>query len=507
MAFNKIILPAGWDWAVPVASMVKLGHDGRMGPNDRYDFIKRAGDYGANIFQRQMDSIKFAKDEIPVHVIALGAKEAWGPNRNGDAFTEATLKQAHDTFVKHAHWFRNHKNKKEEGHPHYGVVKASAYNPQMRRVELLVGLPTTTKAAELLGCNGPADREFEKLSRGEDLAVSMACRVPYDVCSGCHNRARTRKEYCKEANCKFGGCSDNLTRLVKVGNDVHLLHVENPNPIFFDISDVYRPADRTAYAGRADWVKAAEDGYGIDGAKLAEEMGIHAPMSVALAQADVNIGDWHPRIAAQIKLAHALAAFESRPDLWYNDLVKRAFDTALQPSIDLASVGLDTTDREKLAASLGALADQRIILAMRDFARMTKRAELSEAATRCLNGVYRRMIADGTLEQSLSDNRYAPSTKLASFKHRQAAIRLAPVYSLEKDAVDSRCRQSVCRGLDIPNPKSTFGIEKNAHDSPDVEKLARDYACYKVSALCHISAFDSEFMLTARLSACQNQVI
>lgn len=507
MAMEKVISPSGWEMGVPVATMLKLGRDMRLGASDRKAFEKRAGAAGAHIFENQLDRVKFAKDEIPVHLIALGASEAWGPNRNGDAFTEATLKQAHDTFVKHAFWFRNHKNKKAENHPHYGIVKASAYNPQMRRVELLVGLPATKQAADLLGCNGPADREVEKLAAGDDIAVSMACRVPYDVCSGCGNKARTREEYCKAASCKYGGCYDNLTRLVKTAGDVHLLHVRNDRPIFFDISNVFRPADRTAYAGRADWVKAAHDGFfGTDGAKLAEDLGVKAPLSVILAQDAMPAGEWRPYLAAQIKLAHGLAALDQRPDT-FDAAVKRAFAADVQPDVDLDALELTGDRPEKVAAALGALADRAIILPLRDFSRMTKRAEHADAAAACMRGVYLRMIEDGSLERRLSANPYAPAEKLASAKQRTAAARMVSRYSLAKEAVDARCRLSAVRGLGVPASRSAAWDEKKAHDSSVAEELARDYACYKVAALRRISEFDDEFMLTARIAVCQNQVI
>ena len=82
----------------------------------------------------------------------------------------------------------------------------------------------------------------------------MACRIPFDVCSGCGHKARTRAEYCKAATCKYGGCHDNLG---KIAADGHILHVDNPNPSFFDISNVFRPADRTAYGVKADWLAFA----------------------------------------------------------------------------------------------------------------------------------------------------------------------------------------------------------------------------------------------------------
>lgn len=504
MAITKILSPAGWDWPTSVTSQVKLV-DGRFGSSDRRDFIKRAGDAGTHLFEEQLKNIKFAKDEVPVHLIALGAKEAWGANRNGDAFTEATLKAAHDTFVKHAFWFRNHKNKPNDGDPKYGLVKASVYNPFMRRVELICSLPSTKAAAERMGVN-VADQECEKLANNEDLPVSMACRVPYDICSGCQNKARTRDEYCKAATCKYGGCFDNLTKLVKVANDVHHLHVINPHPVFFDISKVWRPADRTAYAGQADWVKAAADGqFGIDGSKMAMELGVYAPNAI-LTEQDVATADT-PELAAQIKLAYGLDELAMCPNSRGETATRMAFSSKVQPDLPLDKLGLLNPQREKVSEALCMLADRKIIMPLRDFARMTKRAELTEQAASRLPGVYYRMGNDGSLVRRLTNNQFAVAGKLASLAQREVADTLIPTHSLSKEAVDKRVQRAVIHRITIPDcdiAVKQAAVVDNANES---EALARDYAAYKVAALHRITAFDDEFVLTARLATCQNRVI
>lgn len=498
MAMIKVVSPSGWDFDCPVASMVKVSRAGLVG-HDRRAFIKRAA---SNAFLPYLDSVKFAEDEIPVHLIALGASEAYGFNRNGDGFKEACCKSYHDTFVKFARFYRNHKNKDPQ--ISYGVVKLSAYNPTMRRVELLCALNATKAAAERNG-GFVADREIEKLSRDEDLDVSMACRVPYDECSYCHNKARTRDEYCKSASCGGGGCYDNLTRVIKQGGDIHHMGVYNPHPTWFDISDVFRRADRIAQGGKADYLlKAAFDSNFSEtsGAKLAEDLGIMPPLPVILAQENMLPGQWGPYMTEQIKLAYGLDMLErqmrnaSTQD-W------RAFDGRVQPPMDFGALGLDAEAPEKVAAALGALADCQIVLPLREFARLTKRAEMLPAAAQRLPGVYGRMIADGTLERRLTDNRYAPAEKLATAKQRREAVRMMPTYSLAKEAVQSRSYLSVIRQHEQPQQSA----EKQAADVPGAEELARDYAVYKTAALRRIAALGGEFLLTARLSISQNQAV
>lgn len=111
--------------------------------------------------------------------------------------------------------------------------------------------------------NGFVYRRVSSVSREDyvglvyDLAVSVDdsftvngiavhnCRVSHDVCSGCGNKAKRREDYCKAASCKHGGCSENLGR---VSQDGHVLHTDNPDPNFFDLSRIStNQAGRTAF--------------------------------------------------------------------------------------------------------------------------------------------------------------------------------------------------------------------------------------------------------------------
>lgn len=169
---NKVFDPSGWNYNQPVMTLVKLSSRGLVG-DDRRDFIKVAG----HQFLAEIDNLKHARDEVPVHALAMGATEFWSANRNGDGWKTATLRQYHPTFEKHAKWYRNHKNQKDAGDPYYGYIKRSMYNEAMHRVELLCMLNAEKSAADRNG-GFVADKEIEKLARGADLAVSMACALP-----------------------------------------------------------------------------------------------------------------------------------------------------------------------------------------------------------------------------------------------------------------------------------------------------------------------------------------
>ena len=874
MALTKIVSPSGWDFGQQPLNLLKVSSRGLIG-NDRREFLKSA----SHALADQIDRIKFAADEVPFHLIALGASEAYGPNRNGDGFKEAACRGHHNTFVKFAKFFRNHRNKAERGDPFYGVVKASAYNEEMRRVELLCALNATKTAADRNG-GFVADAELEKIARGESLPVSMACvtdptypvltrdegykpiseiavgdhvwtkegrwrrvyqlnrrkytgevrtfhinglprpveltadhpmwakvfagsrekaavkakaqryfrdsevfnnqpagwhhaehveagdrffyipvtrysgygaisdqrlaailgyyvaegsfgyngdvacttefscnlsdslprrvpkllstmypeitvkiepkknsesglavlvhstefseflrnyvgngvshkqippevfnadveiklaflgawldgdgwldkkgahysssnynlvlqgrdllasigipssiykidhtkcktsgyagsgveytlnvshldnwrlsehsekvatypvpestrtkpstmrycpdgtyayrikqvdsrqvfgvetynfeveddesyslgglvshncRVPNDVCSFCKHAARNREEYCTREKCAAGGCRDNLTRLVKVAGDLHHLHVDNPDPTWFDISRVFRPADRIAYGAKADYLtKAASDGDLFDLSdyiKMAEHS--TAPLEVILYQSG-HLGTWSEKYASQVRLGYGLASLEGQEQLPTGDYA-RALATKPFPVEKLASYGSEQCDGQ-----LSALADRQIILNLRDYARLTDREASSKSAAAILPGTYRRMTDNESLPLQVEGGACAFAEKTANESARLLAAATYEEHSLGKQAAENRNFLSCIR--EQPSP-AVVRFEKSAACDEQAEQLAQDYAMYKLAALWRAASSDCDFPLTVKLSLRQNQVL
>lgn len=493
MAHVKFVSPSGWDFDSQIVTPVKWSSRGLLGA-DRQEFLKNASD----AFVDQLDCIKFAKDEVPLHVIALGSSEAYGPNRNGDGFKEATCRQYHDTFVKFAKVFRNHKNKAERGDPFYGIVKASAYNEDMRRVELLLALNAEKSAVDRNG-GFIADTELEKIARGEDIPVSMACRVPHDTCSFCKHAAKNRDEYCTQEKCAAGGCRSNLTRLVKVGGDLHHLHVDNPTPTWFDISRVFRPADRIAYGAKADYLtKAASDDSMFDLQDyIKASASSTAPLDVILYQSG-NHGMWSEKLASQIRLGYGLARLESyKTSEDINNY--RCFVTEPFPVEKLASFGTNSCNNQ-----LAALADRQIILSLADYARLTDNAAHVKSASSVLPSIYTKMTEDESLPLRVESGDCDFIDKTANEDSRMLAASVYAEHSLNKQAAQDRNFLSCIRGHGVP---ALVSFEKTASFDEAGDKLARDYAMYKLAALWRSAASDDNFPLTARLSLRQNQVL
>ncbi|KKM66718.1 hypothetical protein LCGC14_1478350, partial [marine sediment metagenome] len=180
----------------------------------------------AEYSQVLVDFIKTLKERVDktyALVNALSAGEFYGSNRNGDYFPEGALKEYHKTFEALGHVYRHHVNKDPK--KSMGRVMFSHYNPEMHRVELILELDRK-KSEDIL----------TRLDKGDLPAVSMGCRVPWDECSICGNRAKTRKEYC-----------DHLTKSMnKVMSGGQRVVAINRMPKFFDLSVVLIPADKTA---------------------------------------------------------------------------------------------------------------------------------------------------------------------------------------------------------------------------------------------------------------------
>ena len=171
-----------------------------------------------------------------LHVIAMGAGEYYGCNKNGDFFPEDSLKARHKTFEQQAKVFKEHNNKPNS--PDYGFVPIAWYNEAMHRVELVLAIDRE-KGSDIV-----ADVES-----GKQIEVSMGCRIPHDVCSICGNKAAKKNEYCDHI--KFEN--------KKVYADGRQVFMYNYLPTFYDISVVARRADRIAYAlGKV----ASSGGYG-----------------------------------------------------------------------------------------------------------------------------------------------------------------------------------------------------------------------------------------------------
>lgn len=231
----------------------------RPGRNGMYKHASSAAlDYGS--------TIQSMPGRHVVLVLAMSASEFYGPNKNGDGFSEGAIYGAnnkclvaeHESLPKHHHTFEqmgnvftHHVNKDPERN--YGRILKSFYNYGMHRVELMLEIDERKAAGEFF---------LHKIEQGEYPGVSMGCKIKYDVCNICGNKAPTRAQYCNHVNNmdpEYG-----MNRLL---SDGQRCFVWNPSPGLFDISFVWKPADQLGYMMK----KVAHDVYAIRGSRVLGE--------------------------------------------------------------------------------------------------------------------------------------------------------------------------------------------------------------------------------------------
>lgn len=161
------------------------------------------------------------RDKVAFYNRALGTFESFGANRNGDCFARNELMRKHGTFVTNAHYFQHHQNKDpalSRGRP-----VASAFNDQTDMVDLII-------VADMDKC---AD-QIQALESGRRVPTSMGAKVAFDVCRICDHRARRREDYCEHVH-KMAQAPYGMGQILPDGR---VCAVNNPDPNFFDISDV-----------------------------------------------------------------------------------------------------------------------------------------------------------------------------------------------------------------------------------------------------------------------------
>lgn len=207
----------------------------------------------AAVTRELLQSLKPPSHMQGVHVITMGAEEDYGFNRNADSASRKSLAEHHPTFMKYGSVYREHNNK-DRKHS-IGDIKFEVYNPEARRGELVLWFDKD-KAPDMA----------EKAANQQELSWSMSMRLPFDRCSICDNKAKTRKFYCSH-----------LKRNLRNYDGQHqkYAYARNEDGVkFVDISEVKKRADRIAstlaYFGSDELNKAASADSVIGGAEWFE---------------------------------------------------------------------------------------------------------------------------------------------------------------------------------------------------------------------------------------------
>lgn len=236
------------------------GYDSKWGPHifpieadlDRsIGHIKMARELPASI-EGYLRSAKPIPGKTQLLIDAMGAGEYYGSNVNGDYFPKEALDHAgpeygYETFQHYAYPFKHHVNK-DPARAYGEKVTLSDYDRGMHRVLLIVRVDDS-KCQDILG-DLAANRYWD---------VSMGCRVPWDECSICQNRAKNRAEYCPHLRYQMN----------KILPDGRRVFAYNRKPKFFDISFVTIGAEKASHVLK----KVAHEGLVYDIRTSSAELG------------------------------------------------------------------------------------------------------------------------------------------------------------------------------------------------------------------------------------------
>lgn len=343
------------------------------------------------------------KDSIYVLVNAMGASEYFGSNVNGDAFPEASLIHAPDDWkgipaydmVKAKEWpygyptfymahpYAHHRNK--DASKAFGVVELAAWNPHMKRVELV----TRVDKEKCYAFGGVG--VWDKLQQGQFPDVSMGTKVPFDTCSVCLDWKRyraaqasfdrkrhrsegdavlevhkknpirgvsiTRKDYCEHA----------LKMMNRILPDGRKVFVYNDYPRFFDISFVFIGADRTAKT----MMKIAHERkfWTVGSAEVAEKLGyVETPSGVLLTESG---SEKVASVEDPLKLAFGhLKEGELTKNIVPSHFASKAVPVLTREEKDLPKDILETLSRKPLESALSTPTSLGIVLRPREFQRV-----------------------------------------------------------------------------------------------------------------------------------------
>ena len=462
----KVFDPAGFNFNAPIATLMDVHSKGI----DKGFFTKTAA-----LFTKELAELKPEKDTSYIHLIALGDGEIYGSNRNGDYFSKKANSENHHTFTKYANVYRNHKNRPDKGDKVYGLVKHSAHNDDMHRVELVIGVD-----------NERFREPLQKLAEGKDISFSMGARVDHDVCSICGNKAKNKNEYCDHAKYAMG----------RVLDDGRLIYVDNPNPVFFDISEVRRPADRIAYSLR----KVASEDSILSGIEQAELWGLTYPPTL-------NFANMSKTASLRIDILRKLAAIEKEIEAVGCPENNKALSTlALSTPEDMDEV----TDTMKpptggsIEGLLGAMADVQIVLPFKTFMKLVMGDgfdnDAVEDASTELPGMFSNMLDEDPIA-TCEDGCTFPPMMPGSIKDMISG--LIPSMSLAEGPAKKRMSITVIKAIPKKITKEAKHVIRVGHSGATAKRLTRLYGKYVLSAL-EKNAAHEDINLMQRLVIAKN---
>ena len=286
-------------------------------------------------------------------------------------------------------------------------------------------------------------------------------------CSICGHKAPSPAQYCDHAK----------TALSRILDDGRQVYVDNPDPGYFELSLVGRPADRQGYGFR----KVASSGglMAVSSVELAKEAGLWLPVGMLAEQ--------HGKFAAdKLQMLRKLAEIE------------KEIETSLTPVDEAIGHGCgcgralqdETIDKihnlgdNGMASAFGGLSEAKVLLPLEDFLRLVNRKgqfntdEVLPGVSSAMPGCFSRMLEADPMEavtNSLFDG--ASGGGLPSALSRVISG-LIPDFGLGEEPLNRRVTLSIIRP---PRAMKLSAAPRVLTEDPLVQGLAQLYASYKLA--------------------------
>lgn len=447
----KFSATTDWDFGVETVALLR----------DAKTLTKRAS---ASI----KDQLKVEKtpNQTDVHIIALGAYEGTGFNRNLDCFLEEDCEKKYNTFTKAGRAVhRNHKNKKKD--PKYGNIKAAAYNKDQKRIELIVGLDND-KCSDIL----------DKIEKGEETSWSMASRQRFDCCSLCGHKAKDDNHRCEHIPNRLG-------EITKEGQIIGMI---NPDPDWFEISYVKRGADRLAFT-----LNKLASSSNLKPLLPSDYLKIYDGFCVPLEETLIS-----KKASDKRALLSKLSVLEKRLDAVANGKIESTYDKVLRdeksklnavPSLSKETI--DELRKFEPAKLMKVLAEHGIILDSDEFsdylfANRINKEDKEDAKSFLRSGF--RDLEEGENDDAgevLNSETFSPSfSSIIPPEIKKIVSSLFEDKSLMDGPAHNRVIHITIQG-GLKQPQGLKKIEKKSHNK-FASELAKQYLSYKLAALQHM---------------------
>ena len=444
---DKFTQTSSWDFGMEPVHLIKSGEA----------LIKRAS---------IKHLLKYAKTkgQEDLHIIALGAYEGTGFNRNGDCFREHWCE-------KNAHYFqdadravhRHHKNKPSD--PKFGNIKAAAYNKPMKRLELIIGLDIE-KCADILD-----EQEKKGVTNW-----SMASKQAHDICTWCDHKASTDEDRCKHIPDKIG----------ELNKEGQICGMDNPDPHWFEISHVKRGADRIGLSLQ----KAAGDKVTpmLPRDYMALYPGYQSPSAEVFLISK--------RAGEKRKLLQKLSEIEKHMNAIGTTAISKKTDATLAATEKIAANVMDElrdTDPNKF---FKLAAEKGIIFSPENFFGYVFGSRIKEASIKEVKSLLRDAFSTFEKDATVVNNELYDGNKpvFDNTVEKSVINKIATSHSLYKPYVDRRLVENI--------EKVGEATIISRSDDPYALELTKQYIGYKVAALLRIDELgkmNEDLMFTAVL--------